>query len=376
MKKVCMISPQGYTGLGYYDFSLCYALTEKGQEIDLFSVDKHIVRKEPNFNLKHMFTDTYGGINRIKKGINYVRALLRCYKLVLNDDYEIIHFQIMEVPIIDLLFFVLLRLRKRKIVYTPHDIVPFKCKVYPFPVYLMYKLAHQLVVHNAMNKRVLVEYFGVEESRISIIPHGNYNIVLGKKHSKAAALKRLNLPSDRRILLFFGCIRKGKGLNVLLDAYRQVIERNDDVLLLIAGKRHRNFDLSTSFLDRYKKQVEFRHGFVPDEEVQYYYEAADLIILPYEEVFESGVLKYAFSCERPVLISDIEVFEDDMEDGSNSFVFRKGDPDSLANRIIEALNNREQMSLVAKNAKLYSDKQWDWYSIAEKTKECYEKIAD
>ena len=377
MKKVCVISPLGYTGLAYYDFSLCYALSKIGLEVDLFSVDRYIVKKKPNFNREEIFINTYGDISRIKKGINYLISLIKCFILILKKEYEIIHFQILEMAMIDCVLFALLKLKRKKIVYTPHDIIPFKYKV-SFPIYLTYKLADLLIVHNETNRNDLINHFGIERGKISVIHHGNYNIILEERHSKAVSAKKLNLPSNREILLFFGCIRNGKGLNTLLKAYQRVVDEIECVLLVIAGKQSKGFDLEKSFniisAEVRQNNVELREKFIPDEQIQYYYEAADLILLPYEEVYESGVLKFAFSCKRPVLVSDIPVFKHDIRDGENAFVFRKGDPIDLANKIINILNNKDQMESVAENAKLYSDKNWDWNSIAIKTKINYEKI--
>lgn len=377
MKKVCIISPLGYTGIAYYDFSLCYALSKIGLEVDLFSVDRYIVKKKPNFNREEIFINTYGDINRIKKGINYLISLIKCFILILKKEYEIIHFQILEMAMIDCVLFALLKLKRKKIVYTPHDIIPFKYKASLF-IYLTYKLADLIIVHNETNRNDLIDHFGIERGKISVIHHGNYNIILEERHSKAVSAKKLNLPSNREILLFFGGIRNGKGLNTLLKAYQRVVDEIECVLLVIAGKQSKGFYLEKSFNiispEVRQSSVELREKFIPDEQVQHYYEAADLIILPYEKVYESGVLKFAFSCARPVLVSNIPVFKHDIRDGENAFVFRKGDPIDLANKIINILNNKDQMESIAENAKLYSDKNWDWNSIAIKTKINYEKI--
>lgn len=377
-QKVCMISPLGYTGMAYYDFSLCYALSKAGFEVDLFTVDRYIVREKPNFNKKEIFINTCGDIKRITKGINYLKALIKCFVIILTKRYDIIHFQKMELPLIDWILFVILKLIRQKIVYTPHDLIPFKYKGAPFFVTSSYKLADLLIVHNEANRDDLINHFSIEKDKISIIPQGNYNIILKERHSKVASAKKLDLPANREILLFFGCIRNGKGLNTLLNAYPKVVNKRKNILLVIAGKRQRGFNLEKSIYiispDMRKENIELRDEFILDEDVPYYYEAADLILIPYEEIYESAVFKYAFSCERPVLISDLPEFANDIKDGENAFVFRKGDIDDLANKIISILDKKKQMKLVAKNAKVYSDKNWNWDLIAGKTRESYAKL--
>jgi len=378
MKKICVISPLGYSGIAYYDFSLCYFLSRIGLNVDLLSTKKYIVIKTPNFTRKEVFINTYGDIGRLIKGVNYVLALCRAYVIVLTNGYKTVHLQKLELPPIDSIFILLLKIIGIKLIYTPHDILPFKESENKSIIALNYRLVHKIIVHNKANKNDLVKYFKLSPDKICVIPHGNFNLFIREEYNSVIARKKIGLPADRKILLFFGSIRKGKGLDILLDAYSELVKKHPDLLLVIAGKKQREFDLE-SLLKKMDKDVLanniiLRDEFVPDNEIQYYYEAADLVVIPYGRVSESGVLKYAFSCSSPTVVSDIDEFINDVEDGVNAIVFKHGDPHELVLKIGCALAGDYDLTALGRAAKKYSDTHWDWEKIAYLTKKCYESI--
>lgn len=376
MKNVCVISPVGYSGISYYDYGLCHALSELGLEVDLFSVDNYIIGKTPNFHKLNLFIGTYGDISRIKKGLNYLKALIKSFFLILKKDYEIIHIQKMELPLIDCIFFALLKLTGRKIVYTPHDILPFKYIGLSMPVHLTYKLSDALIVHNKKNKDDLISLFRLKEQKISIIPHGNYNFFL-KGIPQQEARTRLGLPEDKKIVLLFGNIRSRKGIETTISAVKYLKKRRD-VLLLIVGKVSWEFDI-----ERLKNMINdngledfllIRDEFVEDDLVEAYYRSSDVVVIPYEQGYESGVLKYAFSCELPVIVSDLPEFSDFTEDNNNCLIFKRGNYREIAEKIEILLDNTEIRQRISSNAKKLSDTEWGWDRSAAKIKKIYESL--
>ena len=122
----------------------------------------------------------------------------------------------------------------------------------------------------------------------------------GDALSKEEARKHLNLPLTERIILFFGFIRKYKGLDLLLDAMRILQSKNSHIKLLIAGEFYE--DRST-----YEEQIQhldindsliLKTDFIPDSKVRYYLSAADFIIQPYRNATQSGVTPLAYHFEK------------------------------------------------------------------------------
>jgi glycosyltransferase involved in cell wall biosynthesis len=376
--KICVISPLGYTGIAYYDFGLCYALSEAGLAVDLFSVDDYIVGKEPNFNKEAIFINTYGDISRIKKGIYYLQALVKSFFLILKKNYDIIHFQKMELPILDCGLFVLLKFARKKIVYTPHDIMPYKYKRVRYPIYLSYKLSDLLIVHNEKNLIDMIDHFGIKRDKISIVPHGNYNYFLqGIQRSEARLM--LSMPTDKKVLLLFGNIKEGRGIETTISALKY-LKNKTDILLLIAGKAYRGFDfegmkklIKDNGLENF---VLIRNEFIEDSLVESYYRACDVVVIPYERGYESGVLRYAFSCGLPVVVSNLKEFSSFAEDGENCLIFKKGEFKHLAKRLNLLLENKTLQHTIARNAKKLSDTEWGWDKLASQTKRLYEALLE
>lgn len=129
----------------------------------------------------------------------------------------------------------------------------------------------------------------------------------GDSIEKTVARKHLNLPVNDKIILFFGFIRKYKGLDILLDALHILKEKKSGIKLLIAGEYYED---ST----KYKEQIHrlqlmdyiYDHThFINDSEVKYYLSAADFVIQPYRHATQSGVTPLAYHFEKPMLVTDV-----------------------------------------------------------------------
>jgi glycosyltransferase involved in cell wall biosynthesis len=261
-------------------------------------------------------------------------------------------------------------------VYTPHDILPFKYIGLSIPVFLTYKLSDALIVHNKKNKDDLINHFGLKEQKISIIPHGNYNYLL-KGISQQEARKRLDLSENKKVVLLFGNIRSGKGIETTISALKYLKKRRD-VLLLIAGKVSWEYDIeklknmiSDNGLEDF---VLIRDEFIEDSLVEAYYRSSDVVVIPYEQGYESGVLKYAFSCGLPVIASDLPEFSYFAEDSNNCLIFNRGKYRELAEKIEILLDNKEICQIISSNAKKLSDLKWNWNRSAAQTKRIYESL--
>lgn len=129
----------------------------------------------------------------------------------------------------------------------------------------------------------------------------------GNSIEKAEARKHLNLPAGDKIILFFGFIRKYKGLDVLLDAMHLLKEKKSGIRLLIAGEYYEDSA-------KYKEQIHrlqlmdniYDHThFINDSEVKYYLSAADFVIQPYRQATQSGVTPLAYHFEKPMLVTNV-----------------------------------------------------------------------
>ena len=124
-----------------------------------------------------------------------------------------------------------------------------------------------------------------------------------------------------------------------------------------------------------EEQVLLHNRFVEDDLVEAYYRASDIVLVPYTKGFESGVLKYAFSCERAVVVSDLPEFSEFVWDGENCVVVKAGDARDLAEKMQSVLQDEELVRKIAKNAGELARTQWAWADIARKTTALYERVS-
>jgi glycosyltransferase involved in cell wall biosynthesis len=133
--------------------------------------------------------------------------------------------------------------------------------------------------------------------------YDNFGAIL----SKSEARKHLELSDKQRIILFFGFIRKYKGLDILLEAMATAQLKNTGIQLLVAGEFYEDEK-------PYREQIEklqlsdsliLRTDFIPDSEVKYYLCAADAVIQPYRNATQSGVTPLAYHFEKPMVVTNV-----------------------------------------------------------------------
>lgn len=161
-------------------------------------------------------------------------------------------------------------------------------------------------------------------------PHPLYDN-FGEPVAHAEACSHLKLDADARYLLFFGLIRDYKGLDLLLDAYAELIKEHPAMKLIVAGEFY-------SGEERYHAQaaqlgiddkVIWRTEFVPDSEVRYYFGAADLIVQPYKSATQSGVTQIAYHFQKPMLVTRVGGLPEIVPDGKVGYVVDQ-DPKAIA----------------------------------------------
>ena len=157
----------------------------------------------------------------------------------------------------------------------------------------------------------------------------------GEGLSKQAAREKLNLPEKEKIILFFGFIRKYKGLDLLLEAMNDSRIRKAGIKLLVAGEFYDSRTEYDAIIDRLdlSSQLILRTDFIADSEGRYYLSAADFVIQPYKNATQSGVTPLAYHFEKPMLVSNVGGLPDLVPDGKVG-VITEPDPESIASGIL------------------------------------------
>lgn len=157
--------------------------------------------------------------------------------------------------------------------------------------------------------------------------------------SKEEARRRLGLGIGEPVLLFFGYVRKYKGLDILIESMPEVIRRHPGTLLLVAGEFYYGEKMFRERIDALGvgEQVKVYAEFVSNDRMSLFFSAVDVVVLPYREASQSGVVQQAYGFGRPVLVSDTGGLPEAVLDGETGAVVRSLDPSAFAEGICDFL---------------------------------------
>ncbi len=210
-------------------------------------------------------------------------------------------------------------------------------------------------------------------SRVSLIPHPVYD-VFGEKVDKNEARKHLGLSAAGRYLLFFGFIRKYKGLDLLFEAMADPRLRALDVKLIVAGEFYEDEERYREIIRRHDlaDRVILRTDFIPDEDVKYYFCAADLVTQTYHSATQSGVTQVAYHFDRPVLVTRVGGLAEMIPAGKAGYVVEKN-PEEIASAIEDYFLNEREKPFAA--AVREEKKRFSWESMAKGIEELAKSLA-
>jgi glycosyltransferase involved in cell wall biosynthesis len=166
-------------------------------------------------------------------------------------------------------------------------------------------------------------------ARVRVQPHPIYDIFRRGARSREQA--RAELGVDGPMLLFFGLIRPYKGLGILIDAFAQSLEHTE-ARLFIVGEFYEDKAPYVERINRLgiAKRVTIVDRYVPNEDVETYFLASDVVILPYLSATQSGITQIAFAFDKPVIVTAVGGLPDVVEDGKTGFVVPPANPGALA----------------------------------------------
>lgn len=243
---------------------------------------------------------------------------------------------------------------------------------------IQYRLSDHFFVHTEQMKRELCSSFKVPADKVSVIPFGINSTVpnTGLKSEKAKA--RIGLSSSNKAILFFGNIAPYKGLEHLIQALALLVAKDPDYKLVIAG-RPKNCAAYWEDIQRQIKSLRLQRyiiekiEYIPDEETEIYFKGADLLILPYAHIFQSGVLFLGYNFGLPVVATDVGSLREEILEGQTGFVCRPGSPPALAQKI-EAYflsNVYRQLPTARSDIAAFAAEKYSWSKVGEITRTVY-----
>ncbi len=188
----------------------------------------------------------------------------------------------------------------------------------------------------AMSKQVMNDLFlFYRRKNVKLTPHPIYDL-FGDKVNKTEACKALQIDPSASYILFFGFIRKYKGLDLLLEAMADARIKNKNIKAIIAGEFYEEKNYYDEIINRLQvhDQLILRTDFIPDSQVKYYFGACDLVVQPYRSATQSGISQIAYHFEKPMVVTDVGGLPELIHDNETGFVV-KPDPSAIAEAILK-----------------------------------------
>jgi glycosyltransferase involved in cell wall biosynthesis len=222
----------------------------------------------------------------------------------------------------------------------------------------------------------------VPPDKISVIPFGLNETFPSSGLTPKEARQRLQLPPGAKTILFFGRIAPYKGLEYLVSAFAELVRKDDSLRLIIAGKIESgcsaywdNTQCSIGANGIIERTVE-RIGWIPDDEVEVYFKASDVVVIPYTNIFQSGVPFLAYSFGLPVIATDVGSLKEDVMDGKTGYICKPHDSADLAKSIEKYFSSQmfEQLEFRRPEIRSWARERHSWASVAGLTKDVYKLV--
>jgi glycosyltransferase involved in cell wall biosynthesis len=278
------------------------------------------------------------------------------------------------------------RLTGKKLLFTAHNVNAGKRDgrdtwLNRVSLRVMYALCHHIFVHTEPSRDELMRDFRVAREKITVIPYGLNTHVPETPLSMIDVRSRLGLGEKDNVLLFFGQIAPYKGLDILIEAMPRVAAAIPDARLIIAGKSKRGFESHWDHVRRritdlgLDARVVIMDHFIPDEQVAELFRAADALVLPYRDIYQSGPLSLANRFGVPVIATRVGSFASDVT-ADTGVLCRPEDPVDLAAAIRSFFDGalHRDGDRTRKRIREMAQERYAWHLVSRRIVDVYARL--
>ncbi len=334
--KIIMVGPvyPFKTGLSYYT-GLMYRGLVKNHDVQLLSYTmqypKLLFKKEQkDYEDDTVKIDDVTYMIHTANPFNWISSA----RYINRQKADLVIFQWLH-PYFTPCFWSLSKMIKHsKIMFICHNVFPHER--FPLDTWLTKTALRQgdyFITHSIMDAEDLQHV--VKNPNYKVAVHPAYNFFKIKDMTKEEGREILKMKPNEKILLFFGLVREYKGLKHLLNAMPQVKKTFSDCRLVIAGDFGNSEEQYRALIkeNRIEDCVDVYGGHIPIPQVEKFFAACDLVVLPYESATQSGVIQVAYSFRKPVLVTNVGGLPDVVSDNQTGFIVEPNNPKALADAI-------------------------------------------
>jgi len=317
-----------------------------------------------------------GERSRLRKLAQELRGCLRLALELWRHRRDSVHVQSFRSTAFEAPLYFLLRPWLRNLVVTAHNAVPHEAARWHRKFFeRWYHLVDRIHVLSSYARGRLVSEFGVPEWKLLLTPMGNCEdfVVRHPVDAGAACRSSLDIPQEARVVLFFGLIRRYKGVDRLLAAF-ELLAKAEDLYLVIAGSTSpelaRELDAAIERSEA-KARIRFRPRFSSDPELAALLRMADIVVFPYQHVYQSSALLLAMSFGKAIIASDIPGLAEYLDAGVEGVLCDTEKPTHLAREILALAREDARREALGAAAREVSLELYGWEGIAAQIQAIY-----
>ena len=374
-----------------YALGLASALIASGINFDFIGsngVDSPELHGNPQVNFLNLRGDQSVDAGAMRKAWRVLAYYFRLIGYATTAGPKVLHilwnnkFELFDRTVLMLYY----KLLCKKIVFTAHNVNAGvrdanDSWLNRTTLKFQYRLCDHIFVHTEKMKGELVSAFGVLESKASVIPFGVNNSVPNTALTTAEARRQLGLGESDKTMLFFGNIAPYKGLEFLVAAFIEIAKKDSSYRLIVGGRPKGSEDYwrklqetiaRSGVQDRVVQKIEY----VPDSQTEVYFKAADVFVLPYVHVFQSGVLFLGYNFGLPVIAADVGSLKEEIVEGKTGFMFGAGNAAELSGTIQKYFESDLYRQLASRRKEIrdFANDRYSWSKVAAITTAVYSKL--
>ncbi|MBY0586999.1 glycosyltransferase family 4 protein [bacterium] len=375
----------------FYSLALGSALVSHGASVRFvtsrFSYDPDLeIPPEIDVQL-HYFPgadrwDRFGATSRkIYRALRYPLDHRRLVRLIDRGEWkqpDVVHLQWSRLPMFDRSLVAKLKKKGIKVVHTVHDVEPlYEGAADMSGLGRVYQNCDALIVHTEANRRDLLErYPAIDVRKVHVVPHGPLQAdACPADGDRAKARAALGISADARVALNFGSIKPYKGLDLFVSAMPMVVQNVPQAFLLLAGRPARPADAPdmTILQSRgigHRADLEF----ISNKDTWKYYMAADVVVLPYLNITQSGVLLSSMAFGKPAIVTAVGGLPEVIRPGQTGWVVPPENVPALAEAISDALSDPDRCDRMGLAARQDVLERFSWQAIGRETVRIYQSV--
>jgi glycosyltransferase involved in cell wall biosynthesis len=349
-------------GGNIYSLEIAKALSQKAEVLSIISKQCDNLDDWEKSGISILEVDTYNNLIEFFISTLNLKRFLYIKKEIKKFNPDVIYYPMIHLwtPIINFMN------KKIPIVTTLHDPV-LHIGEKNLILWMIQRLSIKRSSRIIILSKIFLPMFNKNiRDKIDVIPHGEFSFYKQKNEDIRSEVKE-----HKDVLLFFGRIKKYKGLDILLSAFPLVKTEIPDAKLIIAGYGDtRPYSLAL----KNSEDIELINRWIDDSEINDIFSKADVVVLPYIEASQSGVIPLSFALKVPVIATNVGGLSEQVENGKDGILVEPKEPHQLAQACVKILKDKNFAEQITKCAYEKALSEWNWDKIADSLLNTFKKI--